>query len=181
MKIAMNDFAKRQTELSAYSYYDGTEAALIALVEEHMEEPKEGVGIQNVPVPARGFYSAIIELEEGADLVGKFESRRKDERPVKTMHAVKGEKLPAVLVRIIIYSHEALAADKDNSTDADWEIVSINATLGEESPKTPESLMRDYFGEVGGTLLEISAEDFVNRLRVSRDYWHNKAMLQGAQ
>jgi len=181
MSVAMNEFARRQTEHSPYSYYDGTEAALLALVGAHMKEPKEGTEILSVRVPPKDFYSSVIELEEGDDLVGKYEPRREGELPMKTMHAVKGEKLPATAAGIILYSHAALAKDGDNSTDADWEIVSINAVLGKESPKTPESLMRDYFGEQGGTLLEISAEDFVHRLRVSRDYWRNKAMLQGAQ
>lgn len=179
MTVAMNDFARRQTDISAYSYYDGTEAELIALVAAHMKEPKEGTGILSVPVPAKDFYSSVIELEEGADLMGKYEPRRKGELPTKTMHAVEGEKMPAKMVHVILYSHAALAEDGDNSTDADWEIVSINAEHGgKESPKTPESLMRDYYREEGGTALEVSVQAFVKLLKVSRDYWRNKAMLK---
>lgn len=178
--VALNDFVRRQTKESPFSYFDGSEAVLIELVLSAwaMKKPGYRPGVFLVPVPAQGFYSGTVELEEDADLVGKFEPRKEGELPVKKVWATRGEKLPAKHVDIVVYSHEVLAEKSEHSTEADFEIVSINAEYADESsPMKPEALMRNHLGEPGGTDTTMTDSEFVEALKLSRDHWRNKANL----
>jgi len=178
--VAVNDFVRRQTKESSFSYFEGSEAVLIELVTENLDKKTPGFvpGSFEVPVPPQGFYSSVVTLEAGDALIGKFEPRAEGEKPVKTMRALKGEKVPAGQVQVIVYDHATLLRDKQNSTDADFEIASINATLDpEKSPLTPEALDRNHFGEDGGTPTCRSAEEYVEQHKISRAYWYNKANL----
>lgn len=178
--VALNDFVRRQTKESPFSYFDGSEAVLIELVLDGWAEKKPGYrpGVFLVSVPPQGFYSGVVELEEGTDLVGKFEPRAEGELPVKKIWATRGEKLPAKRVDIVVYAHDVLAEKNENSTDADFEIVSINAEYADEtSPLKPEALMRNHLGEPGGSNTKMTDSEFVQALKTSRVYWRNKANL----
>lgn len=178
--VALNDFVRRQTKESPFSYFDGSEAVLIELVLDGWAEKKPGYrpGVFLVSVPPQGFYSGVVELEEGTDLVGKFEPRAEGELPVKKIWATRGEKLPAKRVDIVVYAHDVLAEKNENSTDADFEIVSINAEYADEtSPLKPEALMRNHLGEPGGSDTKMTDSEFVQALKTSRVYWRNKANL----
>jgi len=178
--VALNDFVRRQTKESPFSYFEGSEAVLIELVINALPNKKQlsREGIYSIPVPPKGFYSGVVELEEGMDLVGKFEPRVEGELPVKKIWATRGEKLLAKRVDIIVYSKEVLAEKGENSTDADFEIISINAEFTDESsPLTPEALMRNHLGEPGGSDTKMTDAEFVAALKMSRDYWRSKANL----
>lgn len=179
MKVACNKFVLRQTAASEFSHFDGTWEQLIGLVLDFFSKAKPGYrdGVIMVPVPADRFYSPVVQLKEGDVLVSEFKARRPGETPRKGVaRLIGGEKTKAEVVMIVLYNHEVLAADNDATTDADWEIVSINAGISEGEPPTPETLMANHFGADGGTATLWGAEEFQHNLQVSYDYWKDKAM-----
>jgi hypothetical protein len=181
MKVGVNSFVTRQTRESRFSYYDGSFAEVAALAEKHLASGKRGYrdGVLEVEVPPERFYTGVVALLEGAKLVGVYEARRKGEQPRKHVCAVDtvNSKIPAQGVTLILYRKDVLAENAENTTDCEWELISINArlTVGEE-PINPGALMSNHFGMTGGTATKMTDSEFVAALKVACEYWRDKAM-----
>jgi hypothetical protein len=175
MKIATNSFVRRQIADSKFSHFSGSWEQLEALVEMHFEKAQQGYkdGVMLVPVPCEGFFSGVVEVAEGVELKATFSARRKGEAPYLDVVALGGAKLPAKAVEIVLYRHDVLAADNEQSTDAEWEIISLNArpTEGPE-PMHPMAMARNQLGLAGGTKAEYTAEQFAGAIV----YWSTRAM-----
>ena len=184
--IHINSFVKRQTKESRFSYFAGSENELGILVRDHFESGTQGYreGVLEVSVPANGFFSGIVELQEGDKLIGGFDPRYPGEAARKWIAVPGSRKMPAKSVTIILYSSKLLAEDGDNELDDEennWEIISINASpcVSGHEPMHPDTLMANHFGESGGTDTEMTPEEFVESLAQSRAFWKNKAMCAG--
>jgi hypothetical protein len=198
-RVAINSFVRRQTPESPYSDWSWTDEQLLRLVDSNLDYGVPGYrdGVLIVPVAPYGFRTGLVTLQEGDELVGRYEARRPGEEPRKsvyarrvkeTLHSTSDEcdvwleesrdKLPAHAVEIILYRHDVLAEDGDAETDADWEIISVNArmTLG-EAPIAPMTLMHNHFGSDGGTATNMTPEEFEAAMRQSFEFWKDKAML----
>lgn len=181
--LALNPFAHRQTAASRFSHFEGSEDALLALVNAALPNARKGYrdGVWEVPVNPEGFYSGVVTLERGQPMVATFEARTPTEEPRKVVMAQGGRKMPAKSVTIILYSSRVLAEDGDNSLspDADnLEIISINASPFEgREPINPETLMYNHFHMSGGTATNMTDVEFVAALREAFFYWRDKALL----
>jgi hypothetical protein len=192
-KIKMNDFAKRQVPGSGFSYYDGTFEQLEALVEASFDDAyqraatsrlqvSDGIFAVDIANP-RSFYSGIVPLVGGAvEVFAAFVPRREGESPELTItaasvasHGLVREMRRAVAVDVIVYSHDKLGAEA--STDADYEIVSINArlTVGPE-PMQPITMARNMLGLAGGTKATYTAEQFAEAIM----FWSHHAMSRAS-
>ncbi len=173
MQIAINPFCKRQIASSKYSHYEGTWDELVRLVQDHFDG--SGEGVVAVTVPAEGFFSGVSKLSEESRLEAEFAARRKGEEPYLQVTVIGGAKVSASSVQIILYSHETLAGDA--SGDADWEIVSINASAtakdGEVEPPTPVAMARNFLEMAGGTKRKYSAEEFARAII----FWSQHSMI----
>jgi hypothetical protein len=186
--IGINDFVRRQTAESEFTHFEATFEVVANLAREFFNEAKPGYkdGVCLVPVPPEGFYTGVVELTEGDVLVGKYRARRPGEEPRKAVHAAREgawaegrSKSPAVAVDVVLYRKDVLAENGENTTDCDWEIVSINGRITvEDQPSHPDTLIANHFGLSGGTLTGMSPEEFEAALRESVLYWKNKAMLE---
>ena len=182
----INSFVRRQTPESPYSHFEGTDEQLLQLLNEWYniaprwtQGYREGVIL--VEVQPDGFYTGLVELRDGDTLVGEFKSRREGETPRMSINVEReGErKQPATRVQLVCYAHNVLAEDNDNETDADFELISINAYPTEEiAPIEPFTLMHNHFGSDGGTTTNLTPEEFETKLRESFKYWQNKALLK---
>lgn len=174
-KVAINKFVERQTADSRFSHFAGIWDELVELVKANFEKAKPGYrdGVMTVPVPADRFFSGVVELVEDTPLKAEFSARRKGEEPYINVVAVGGEKIPAKAVEIVVYRHDVLEADGDASTDAEWEVISINARPTDEpEPMTPVAMARNFLELVGGTKAEYTAEQFAQSII----YWSKRAM-----
>lgn len=173
MQIVINPFCKRQTPDSKHSHFDGSWDELVRLVKDHFDGSEEGVVA--VDVPAEKFFSGVTKLSEGCELHAEFAARREGEEPYVQITAIGGAKVPASTVKVILYSHETLA--EDASSDAEWEIVSINASAtakeGEAEPQTPVAMARNFLEMAGGTKREYTAEEFARSII----FWSQHAMI----
>lgn len=171
--IDINALALRQTAKSKYSHFAGTAEELISLVEGNFNQQKAGYrdGVVLVPVSAENFFSGVVEVTPDTPLRATFGARRKGEDPYVQIEAVGGEKLPAKVVEVVCYRHDVLGADA--STEAEWEVVSINARPTEEpEPLTPVAMARNFLELPGGTKATYTAEAFAHAIM----YWSKRAM-----
>jgi hypothetical protein len=183
--IAMSPFARgRHIKASRFSYFAGSEAEIIRRTLESLgtDKDKQGYkpGVREVSVLPAGFFSGTVLLKGGEKLVGAYKPRREGEAPRKQVGVVGGEKAPAKAVTIILYSHETLAENDEHSCDADFEIVSINATSVEgDEPMTVGTLLANHFhvegSNDGGTSTGMTDSELVAALQVSFEYWKDKA------
>lgn len=174
-KIATSAFVRRQTHESKFSHFAGSWEELESLVEAHLDQAKPGYkdGVVLVPVPSQKFFSGIVEVDERTELKATFGARRADEASYVDVVAVGGEKLPAKFVEVVLYRHDVLAADGEQSSEAEWEIISLNARATEgPEPMTPMAMARNFLALHGGTKAEYSAEQFAESII----YWSTRAM-----
>jgi hypothetical protein len=198
MKITCNEFVKRQTKESPFSYLAdqlGRTAdwrVLETHVEECVEEPskldanvkpgyKDGVLVVEMPPTVFGgsqFYSGVAVINDVTPLVARFAARRPGEAAFVEVLA-GGRKTPAVAVEVILYSRDLLRAEGEQvPDDVDYQIVSINArTQNEPEPMTPVAMARNFLGLPGGTKAEYTAEQFAQAIV----YWSTHAMHSGTR
>jgi len=177
MRIGINKFVHRQTPESRFSHFEGTFDELAALVDENFDNQEPGYrdGVILVSVPAALFRSGVVEITEDTPLSARLTRRRKDEAPYIEVTAA-GPKLPATSVQIVLYRADVLQENNDNSTDAEWEVISINAKATEgPEPMNPVAMARNFLQLEGGTKAEYTAEEFAQAII----YWSTKAMASG--
>jgi hypothetical protein len=184
--IALSTFVRRQTDASEFSHWTCPEADLLARVSENFEKAEPGYreGVVLVPVSPEGFFSAIVELAEGDVLRGHYKARRPGETPRRSVTVdtdAAGEpkvKGAAAQVDVVLYRADVLAEGDDRSTDAEWEIISVNASpIVGEVPLAPEAMIANHLVLDGGTATGWTDEEFAVKLRESKAFWDRHAMV----
>ena len=176
--IAMTNFARRHTMASPFSSVEGDDFDFLARqVEAHFDEGTDlAKGVRSVRIPAANIYTATVNVTPETEVIGKYEQRRPTEPKRFSLNAKNGVKLPATTVDVILYSHAHLGDDA--ATDADWEIVSLNANNDQEAaPIDLFTLLYNEFGYEGGTAVGYSDEELVKKIRESFAYMHRKLQL----
>lgn len=177
--LAVNNFALRQTPESPFSHFAGTWDELLDLVRDNWDRGKAGPreGVVLIPIPNDGrFFSAVTPLTLDTLLTAKFAARRPGEDPFITVNAL-GPKAPGKLAVAVMYQHGVLEP-KDRSSDADYELVSLNVLLTEEpEPMHPVAMARNFLGLAGGSKSVYSAEEFAKAIV----YWASHAMASGEE
>lgn len=173
--------ASRQTPNSRFSHWEISDDELLERVAEALSSAKQGYreGVLEVPIDPSGFFSPVVELQEGDQLVGAYEARKPGEEPRKSVRrrASWRAKSAAAAVDVILYRHDVLGDDA--SSDADWEIISVNARVTmEPEPIHPDTLIANHFGLDGGTPTNMTDAEFVATLRPSVLYWKNRTLTE---
>ena len=116
-----------------------------------------------------------LKITKDIKLVSKFVKRREKELPYIQTRAINGIPVKAGAVSLILYSHDVLLENDENTTDADWELISINAIPeGEDTmPIAPVTMMRNQLNFVGGTKARYSTEEWAKSVL----FWQKYASL----
>ena len=181
MKIHITSFVRRQTPESHFSHWTISDEELVKRISKNLNVARTGYreGVLLVPVEPEGFFSAVTILQPNDKLAGLFECRRPGEEPRKSIFVV-GEKKPAKTVWVVLYAHHVLAQKNEDESDADYEIVSINASPTFDSnpaPMPPETLIANHYELSGGTATKMTDSEFVASLRESVMYWKDKVQV----
>lgn len=150
----------------------------------HRQKPGYRDGVILVPVPVtrwRRFTCPLTELREGDVFAGVYERRRPTETPRRRVAVLRDSMPLANYVDAVLYRGDVLDEDTSNprSTDADWEVVTLLGKLTEEDqPMPPGTLMANHFLADGGTDTQMDPEQFIEALRVSFEYWSDKALVE---
>ncbi len=88
---------------------------------------------------------------------------------------MNGKLTKAGAVELILYHHDILYENNENTTDAEWELISINALpMGIESmPMGPITMMRNQLELSGGTKAYYSSDEWANSVA----FWQNFAPI----
>ena len=180
--IHITKFVRRQTPESGFTHWTISDEELLSRVQAGLPSAKPGYreGVLLVPVAPDGFLSGLVRLKEGDVLIGEYKARRPGEDPRKSTYAL-GEKAPAKSCWVILYSHATLVEGKENETDCDYEIVSVNASPEvEDAPIPTGALIANHYELSGGTSTKMNELEFQEALRKSVDFWKDKAMVAPA-
>lgn len=176
MSIKASTFVKRQIENSPFAHFTGSWEQLEKIVEANKSKAVQGYknGVFLTPVPAEGFFTSLVTLTPESKVHAEFKPRREGEDSFVNVTA-EGRKTPAKSVVIVTYSKEVLNEGNERSTDADFEIVSINASPNElEVPMDPVTMMRNYLVRPGGTKGDFSAQEFAESIL----FWSQHALVR---
>ena len=171
MNIGLNEFVLRQTSDSRFTHFSGTDEELIELVSKNFIGMSKGYrdGVVLVQVPADNFY-CVGELIEGQEYKSVFKPRRDGETPFLQL-INEDPKVPCKTVEVVLYRKDVLAENDENSTDCDWEIVSINGRDSEgPEPMNPLTMARNFLEMKGGTKANFTAEQFAEAIV----YWSKR-------
>lgn len=202
MKIAINQviantFVTRQTSSSPYSHSDLSfeeVAQLLHTVPEEMisegyrpasyEEGGRVILARLTPEQSKSFYSAVTIIQPDDVVREGYRPRVEGEDPRPYREVVREVKPQAQTVDLVFYNSISLAQDGNNQLDAradNWELISINASEDEvmdAPPITPTALEANFKGLSGGTLTQMTQEEYEAQMLASRAYWDTRATIR---
>lgn len=183
MIVSVNEFVTRQVKGSGKTYAKSLTFDQIA---EHAEKQmlknyfKNGYreGIRIVSVDERlvsDFVCPFVKLKKDTKLVSKLVKRRDHEDFYIQTRAIDEEPEKTGKVELILYHHHVLVENKENSSDAEWELVSINAIPAglDKLPMGPVTMMRNQLNLKGGTKALYRSQDWAESIR----FWQRYAAI----
>lgn len=184
MNIDVNDFVRRQVKGSGKTYAKTLSFASIAdHARSQMEKDcfSEGYrdGVRIIHADQRiveDFVCPYVKLDENIKIISKLVRRRPEEEPYIQTRAMNGALLSAQAVDLILYRHDVLKENQENTTNADWELISINSIpVGVETlPMGPVTMMRNQLALIGGTKAEYSSKEWSRSVQ----FWQQYAPLE---
>lgn len=184
--FAVNPFVRRQTKESDFSYFDGSFETVLKIADAYWGNAIQGYreGVMLVRVPSEGFMAAEIEIP--SDTFGypkvwaKNETRREGEDPRVSIRA-DADKQPAKSTYLVFYANQVLAEDGDNSSDEDYELISINGSDVERDadfrpPLDPFVLLHNHFGSTGGTQTNMDDGQLLEELKNGVTYFRTRGL-----
>ena len=195
----VNPFCQRQTAESPFSHSSMTfEEVALLLHEVESENLSEGYRPASYDQGGRvilarltdeqvrdRFFSAITLVREGEEVLEGFRSRVEGEDPRPYREVIRDSKPVAKTVDLVFYNDVALAQGEDvdlaKCDSASWQLVSINASEDEcmdAPPITPTALEANYKGLDGGTLTDMSEDEYNAQMEVSKAYWDVRANIR---
>jgi hypothetical protein len=184
--VGINEFVKRQTKAD----FAGTKLTLAQLeqlrkkAEDAIRTNKDKRGyadfVRVVSIKDPSIMSPIVKITPQNEKFLKTEMTKRREGEEEYEHRffdskdVKGT--PAHHVDLILYTKEQLDKEKEAHTDADYDLISVNAEFSEKSvPISVETMKRNEKGpEFGGSGHKHSPEEYT----VSESFWKDHAMVK---
>jgi hypothetical protein len=159
--VGISSFVKRQTIESEFTHFMGSWEELETIVsyfvgkKEFSPGYRDGVCIVSLPTDISNRFRTYTDypMFEGMSLSARYRKIvGREHEPAKVVINILEPKLPCNYVDIILYRADVLNEDSDRSTDADWEIVSINGRLREKAaPMDAVTIVRNWKHLRGGT------------------------------
>ena len=177
MKVAINNFVRRQTKESGKTYSKELSFNFFAKhAEEKMDNNdfidgyRDGVRIVNL------VFCPYVRINNETELIAKQVTRKSGEEPYTQVRASNGTPLRAGSVKLILYRHDVLAENEENTTEEDWELISINALPEgvEKMPIGPVTMMRNQLNIQGGTKASYTSEEWAESVQ----FWQKYASIE---
>ncbi|MBC8257202.1 MAG: DUF3228 family protein [Candidatus Marinimicrobia bacterium] len=183
-KVSVNDFVRRQTPESGKTFTNGISFEKIA---QHAQSQlgsgnfKMGYrdGVILVPVDnllIHHFICPFVRITTETKLNAVVVKRRPEETPYIQIRALNGTPLKTGSVDLILYRHDVLAETNEQTSDADWELISFHAIPEgvENMPMGPVTMMRNQLQLSGGTKAHYESKEWAKSVK----FWQEYAMLE---
>ncbi len=183
--VSVNKFVKRQIKGSGKTYAEGLSFEKIA---QHAQEQltngnykpgyREGVILVQVNKNLISDFSCpFVKITEETKLKATVVRRRPQEEPYIQMRALNGTPLKTGSVDLILYHHDILSETNEESTDADFELISFHAIPDgiEKMPMGPITMMRNQLQLTGGTKAFYESEKWAQSIK----FWQEYTVLEG--
>ena len=184
MKVAVNKFVRRQIKGSGKTYsidFSFEEIAKYAESElikgNYIQGYRDGVIIINVESSKiNSFKCPLVKIDDNSKLVSKVSRRRAKELPFIQTSVLNVEVSTPGKVELVLYRNDVLKETKENTTNSEWELISINSSpKGVNSlPMKPTTMMRNQLKLPGGTKALYSSDDWAK----SVFFWQNYLPVQ---
>lgn len=171
LKLGWSDFAsKRHLPGGKHTWFEGSGEELLCRVLDNWQHRKPGAGRMDcekvvvVPVPADGFVSSTVKIDEQTTLHAIFDRRQAHEEGFVRVTA-EGPREKPEYASVVLYSAETLEEnDGTRSGDFDWEVVCLIAGPEPDEPMDPLTMARNMLEKPGGTYCHYSAEEFAESI-----------------
>ena len=183
--VSVNDFVKRQIKGSGKTYADGlTFEEIVSHAQEQLanghytEGYRDGVILVHVAKKLIShFICPLVKIAEATKLKATVVKRRRQEEPYIQVRALSGTPLKTGLVDLILYRHDVLKETNEESTDADFELISFHAIPDgiEKMPMGPVTMMRNQLQLTGGTKAFYKSIKWAQSVK----FWQKYAVLYG--
>ncbi len=176
--LAWSDFARsRHVPHGRHAWFDGTEAELLDLVRAAWPRRRPGAGRQDleavvvVPVPPARFVGSTVAVRTDTPLFATLDRRQPHEDPYIRVTAA-GPREPVRHAAVVLYSAATLLENGGTrSSDAEWEVVSVQASAAADEPMYPLTMARNFLEKPGGTFADYPARAFAEAIW----YWSARA------
>ena len=178
--VSVNEFVKRQIKGSGKTYAEGLSFEKIA---QHAQEQltngnykpgyRDGVILVHVAKKLISHFTCpFVRITEETKLKATVVKRRPQEEPYIQMRALNGTPLKTGSVDLILYHHDVLKETNEESTDADWELISFHAIPEEidNIPMGPVTMMRNQLQLPGGTKAFYESEKWAQSVKFWQEY-----------
>ena len=182
-KVAVNIFVKRQIKGSGKTYSESLSFDEIAKdAENQMSKDKfeEGYrdGVRIVTASKENikkFYCPYVKINSNTQLISRVVKRQDNEESYIQTRVKSGIPLAAGKVEYIVYRNDVLAENSENTTDSDWELISIHAIPKgvDKMPMGPVTMMRNQLNLEGGTRALYTSEEWAEAV----EFWQKYAEL----
>ena len=178
--VAVNDFVRRQTKDSGKTYAENlTFADIASYAEEQLASGNYKAGYRDGVILVQvdeelihHFICPFVLVTEKTNLKATVVRRRPGEEPYIQLRALNGTSLKTSAVDLILYRYDVLAETKEQTTDADWEIISFQAIPKgiEDMPMGPVTMMRNQLQLPGGTKAYYDSELWAESIKFWQEY-----------
>ena len=178
--VSVNKFVKRQIKGSGKTYAEGLSFEKIA---QHAQEQltngnykpgyREGVILVQVNKNLISDFSCpFVKITEETKLKATVVRRRPQEEPYIQMRALNGTPMKTGSVNLILYHHDVLSESNEQTSDADWELISFHAIPEEihNMPMGPVTMMRNQLQLPGGTKAFYESEKWAQSVKFWQEY-----------
>ena len=178
--VGVSEFVKRQHEGSGKAFSPTMSFEEIAnhaqqqMAKDHFNEGyRDGVRLVQVANELiSNFVCPLVKIDETTKLKAEWLQRQEGEKPYIRVSAKNGDPLKAGRVELILYHRDVLAETNENSTDTDWELISINAVPEgvDLLPMKPVTMMRNQLKLPGGTSAHYTSEKWAEAIKFWQEF-----------
>ena len=122
----------------------------------------------------------MVKIDESTKLEAIVTKRRKNENHYIQIKAIDVTPLKTEQVELILYRHDVLAENNEQSTSANWELIAFQAIPSGLSsiPMGPITMMRNQLELPGGTAAHYSSQEWAESIRFWQNYTFIKPNLE---
>jgi len=182
--VGVNSFVLRQIPGSGKTYSKIlTFADIASIAEDQLRNGNYIKGYRDGVLLARAgknninkFICPFTKITSNTQLRAKLVQRREDEEPYIQIRALNGKHLITRSVDLILYRRDVLSETNEQTTNADWELISFNAIPSgiKSMPMGPVTMMRNQLQLKGGTKAHFNSEAWARSVY----FWQKYAVLQ---